>query len=82
MDGVEKRDGKRAPHFESEQSKLSLENRSKGSGSDLKELPLKKDPTVLVGLETSDDAGVYQLNNEIPLIWTVDFFTPIVCSSV
>jgi len=31
-----------------------------------------------VGLETSDDAGVYQLNDEIALIQTADFFTPIV----
>ena len=32
----------------------------------------------MVGLETSDDAGVYQLNDEIALVQTVDFFTPIV----
>ena len=29
-------------------------------------------------METSDDAGVYQLNDEIALVQTVDFFTPIV----
>ncbi len=44
----------------------------------LKELPLPKDPKILVGLETSDDAGVYQLNEEVALVQTVDFFTPIV----
>jgi selenide,water dikinase len=44
----------------------------------LKDLPLRKDPKVLVGLETSDDAGVYQLNDDIALIQTADFFTPIV----
>jgi selenide,water dikinase len=44
----------------------------------LKELPLPKNPKVLVGLETSDDAGVYQLNDEVALVQTVDFFTPIV----
>ena len=44
----------------------------------LKDLPLKKDPKVLVGLETPDDAGVYQLTDEIALIQTADFFTPIV----
>lgn len=44
----------------------------------LKDLPLKKNPKVLVGLETSDDAGVYQLNDEVALIQTADFFTPIV----
>ncbi len=32
----------------------------------------------MVGLDTSDDAGVYQLNEEIALVQTVDFFTPIV----
>lgn len=41
-------------------------------------MPIPKDPKVLVGLETSDDAGVYQLNDEIALVQTVDFFTPIV----
>jgi len=44
----------------------------------LKDLPVRKDPKVLVGLETSDDAGVYQLNDEVALIQTADFFTPIV----
>ena len=44
----------------------------------LKELPLPRDPRILVGLETSDDAGVYQLNEEVALVQTVDFFTPIV----
>ena len=44
----------------------------------LKDLPIQKDPKVLVGLETSDDAGVYQLSDEIALIQTADFFTPIV----
>jgi len=41
-------------------------------------LPLPKDPKVLVGLDTSDDAGVYQLNDKVALVQTVDFFTPIV----
>lgn len=36
------------------------------------------DPNLLVGLETSDDAGVYKLNDEVALIQTVDYFTPIV----
>jgi len=44
----------------------------------LKDLPIPKDPKVLVGLDTSDDAGVYQLNEEVALVQTVDFFTPIV----
>lgn len=41
-------------------------------------MPIPKDPKVLVGLDTSDDAGVYQLNEELALVQTVDFFTPIV----
>ncbi len=32
---------------------------------------------VLVGFETSDDAGVFRLNDEIALVQTIDFFTPI-----
>jgi selenide,water dikinase len=41
-------------------------------------LPLQNDPNLLVGIETSDDAGVYRLSPEIALIQTLDFFTPIV----
>lgn len=33
---------------------------------------------MLVGFETSDDAGVYRLNAETALVQTVDFFTPMV----
>jgi selenium donor protein len=36
------------------------------------------DPAVLVGLETPDDASVYRLTNELAMVQTVDFFTPIV----
>lgn len=35
-------------------------------------------PQLLVGLETADDAAVYQLNDEQALIATTDFFMPIV----
>jgi len=41
-------------------------------------LELPTDPNLLVGTETSDDAGVYRLNDNCALIQTVDFFTPIV----
>ncbi len=41
-------------------------------------LPRRQHPDLLVGMETSDDAGVYRLTPEIALIQTVDFFTPIV----
>jgi selenide, water dikinase len=39
-------------------------------------LPLP--PELLVGIETADDAAVYQLNDEQALIATTDFFMPIV----
>ena len=43
------------------------------------QLPKSKKPTeLLVGNETADDAGVYQLTEEIALVQTVDFFTPVV----
>ncbi len=41
-------------------------------------LPSLKDPRLLVGRETFDDAGVYMLSDEIALVQTVDFFAPIV----
>ena len=44
----------------------------------LRALPPIADPNVLVGTNTSDDAGVYRLTDEIALVQTVDFFTPIV----
>jgi len=44
----------------------------------LSRLPKQFDPNVLVGFETADDAGVYQLSPELALVQTVDFFTPIV----
>lgn len=44
----------------------------------MNELPVENDPRLLVGRETSDDAGVYQLSEDLALIQTVDFFTPIV----
>jgi len=44
----------------------------------LESLPLEKDPNLLVGRETSDDAGVYRLNAEVALVQTIDFITPVV----
>ncbi len=37
-----------------------------------------EDPNLLVGTETSDDAGVYRLTDDLAIINTVDYFTPIV----
>jgi selenide, water dikinase len=36
------------------------------------------DANVLVGFDTADDAGVYRLRDDLALVHTVDFFTPIV----
>ncbi|MDQ6835181.1 MAG: selenide, water dikinase SelD [Actinomycetota bacterium] len=44
----------------------------------LADLPSVPDANVLVGFRTSDDAGVYRLNDELALVQTADFFTPIV----
>src|SRR5215469_9722359 len=44
----------------------------------LRELPPIDDPNVLVGTSTADDAGVYRLRDDLALVQTVDFFTPIV----
>lgn len=43
----------------------------------LSRLPRPNDPNLLVGFETSDDAGVYQLSGDLALVQTVDFLTPI-----
>lgn len=40
--------------------------------------PAKPNPNLLVGLDTSDDAGVYKLTDDLALVQTLDFFTPIV----
>ena len=39
---------------------------------------LKKDENLLVGLDTSDDAAVYKVSDEVAIIQTLDFFTPVV----
>ena len=44
----------------------------------MRRLPRPTDPNLLVGFETNDDAGVYRLTDELALVQTVDFFTPIV----
>ena len=41
-------------------------------------LPRPADPNLLVGTETSDDAGVYRLREDLAIVQTADFFTPIV----
>src|SRR6185503_11821354 len=41
-------------------------------------LPRQRHPDVIVGTETSDDAGVFRLRADLAIVNTVDFFTPIV----
>src|SRR5438874_6693188 len=47
-------------------------------GQALALLPPQHDPNLLVDTSTADDAGVYKVTDEIALVQTVDFFTPIV----
>ncbi|MGX6449778.1 selenide, water dikinase SelD [Patulibacter sp. S7RM1-6] len=42
------------------------------------DLPTRPDPRVLVGTATGDDAAVVRLTDELALVQTTDFFTPLV----
>jgi len=44
----------------------------------LHSLPSFEHPDLIVGTETSDDAGVFRLRDDLAVVNTVDFFTPIV----
>jgi selenide,water dikinase len=44
----------------------------------LEKLPPITDPNVLVGSATADDAAIYKLSDDLALVFTTDFFTPIV----
>ncbi len=44
----------------------------------MKGLPLRYDGNVIVGMDNSDDAGVYRLSESEALVQTVDYITPIV----
>lgn len=71
-------------------SDLRLTNLSHGGGCGCKIAPAAlteilaktprpfRDPALLVGIETSDDAAVYRLNDEQAVVATTDFFMPIV----
>lgn len=39
---------------------------------------MAKDPNLIVGFDKADDAGVYKISDDLALIQTIDFFTPIV----
>ena len=45
----------------------------------LEKLPRgEKDPNLLVGYDSRDDAAVYQVTEDLALVQTVDFFPPMV----
>jgi selenide, water dikinase len=44
----------------------------------LHSLPKSEHADLIVGIETSDDAGVFRLRSDLAVVNTVDFFTPIV----
>ena len=45
------------------------------------QIPKFNDPNLLVGFDTSDDGAVYKLSDDIAIIQTLDFFTPMVDTS-
>jgi selenide,water dikinase len=47
-------------------------------GPIVRALPASDDPRLLVGSATSDDAGVVRVRDDLALVQTADFFTPIV----
>ncbi len=44
----------------------------------LQTMPITRQDDILVGIETRDDAAVYRLDENLALVQTVDFFTPMV----
>ena len=44
----------------------------------LSSLPLPVDPKILVDIATHDDAGVYRISDDLALVFTTDFFPPLV----
>jgi selenide,water dikinase len=70
-------------------STVSLTSLSHGAGCGCKlpaaallpivrDLPAAADPRVLVGSATGDDAAVFRLADDLALVQTIDFFTPLV----
>ena len=44
----------------------------------LRYLPKIDDPNILVGTNTADDAAVYRISDDLAIVQTVDYFTPVV----
>ena len=53
-------------------------SRAQDPGADRGLAPVSADPDVLVVPRPRDDAAVYRISDELALVQTVDFFTPIV----
>ena len=41
-------------------------------------MPFRADPNLITGTERAEDASVYKLTDDLAIVQTVDFFTPIV----
>jgi len=41
-------------------------------------LPVISAPNLIAGMERAEDAGVYKLTDDLAIVQTLDFFTPIV----
>ena len=79
----------RLPDFVPKLASLQLTSLSHGAGCGCKlgaaeflpivrQLPARHDPRLLVGAATGDDAAVFRVREDLALVQTVDFFTPIV----
>lgn len=44
----------------------------------LKKIPKHHDPNLLIGFDSSDDAAVYKLSDDLAIVQTLDFFPPMV----
>src|SRR5699024_6531611 len=44
----------------------------------LGKLPKKQDPNLLIGFDSSDDAAVYKLTDDLAMVQTLDFFPPMI----
>jgi selenide,water dikinase len=41
-------------------------------------LPFRSDPNLIAGMERAEDAGIFKISDDLALVQSVDFFTPIV----
>lgn len=82
-------DGKEIKHTTTDLSNIKLTKYTQGLGCAcklrpqelekiLKDIPAHNNPNILIDTNNSDDAAVYKINNEMALVQTVDFFTPVV----